>query len=119
MRNSLFTYDALLGLAQNAIFTLHEGTSDLNTKGFSGGMGNMLGRMFSRSLILFLQGAVADCALSSPVSQRNSTPATQLSQFFIQQSRMTLLSIDLTMMLFQWSLEIIFPAKVCTLGKTG
>ena len=61
-----------------------------------------------RSLIFFLWGAVADCTLSLPVSQRNSTLATQLSWVLIWQSRMISPSVDLTMMLFWLSLEIFF-----------
>ena len=61
--------------------------------------------------ICFLQGAVADCALYLFVSWRKLTLATQLSWVLIWQSRMILPTVDLTMILFWWSLEIFFPYK--------
>ena len=41
-RNSSFTYSLLLGHAHTTIFTWHETTNYLNTKGFHGGAGNRL-----------------------------------------------------------------------------
>ena len=64
-----------------------------------------------RSLMIFLQGVVADCAHSSCISHRHLTPATQPSGVLIQQSRMILPLIELTTMLFWGSLEILFPSK--------
>ena len=64
-----------------------------------------------RLLIFLLGRVVADTALSSLVLQRKSTPATQLSQVFIQQSRMILSVGVLTTMLFCWSLAILFSCE--------
>ena len=59
-----------------------------------------------RSLIFFLCRAINDYALSSSVSWRNSTPVTQPLQVLIQQSRIILPLIELTTMLFWWSLDM-------------
>ena len=79
MRHSLFTYCKLLGFAHNTWF---EGISDLDTEGFSGDVGDGLGRMSKfkcRLLMLFLHGAIAGCALLLVVSRKNSTQAITLS----------------------------------------
>ena len=64
-----------------------------------------------RSLIFFFQWAVVDWALSSHVSHRNLTPATQLSQVLIWWSKMILPLEDLTTMLFQRSHDTLFSCE--------
>ena len=64
-----------------------------------------------RSLTLLSSGAVADTALLLLESHRKSTSATQPSWVLIRwSSTMSLLGVLITM-LFNWSLEILFPLK--------
>ena len=61
---------------------------------------------------MFLLGrAIADTALLLLESHKKLTPATQPSRVLIWQSRMISLVGVLTTMLFQWSLEILFPCE--------
>ena len=71
-----------------------------------------------RSLMFFLQGAIADCALLSFVSQRNSNPETQPSQVLIQQSRIILPHVFWPLCCYGGHLISCFPVRVCILGKS-
>ena len=64
-----------------------------------------------RLLMFFLGRAVADTALSLVESHRKSTPTTQPSWVLILWSRMISSVGVLTTILFQCSLEILFPCK--------
>ena len=64
-----------------------------------------------RLLIFLLVRMVADTALSALALRRKSTPVNQPSWVFIWQLRMILSVGVLTMMLFWWSLAILFPCK--------
>ena len=108
----LFSYSSLFSFAQSAIFTLYEGTGDLNSKGFSGGMGNRLGWMTEFNMqvvdIFLARGHSWLCSLIIGFSKKFD-PGYPTIMSLILQLRMISPSKDLTTMLFQWSIKTVFP----------
>ena len=114
VRYSLLAHCLLLGFFQGTIFTWFECTGDLDIKGLGSNTSNdfrYITLLGMKIIEFLLDRALADTAISSLKSCRKSTPATQPSWVLIWQSRMISPVIVLTTILFQWSLEILFPCK--------
>ena len=91
-------------------------------KGIIGGTDDGLRRMSKLHMLtidVFLQGGIANAALLLFASQMNSTLATQPSLVLVQHLRIILPFVELSTMLFLWSLDIVFLCKSLHIREKG